>query len=64
MVLEIDHPTLGKVKHPGIAVKLSDTPGKVRSLAPIAGEHTEEILRELGYNKAQIGKLRQSKVIG
>jgi crotonobetainyl-CoA:carnitine CoA-transferase CaiB-like acyl-CoA transferase len=64
MVLEIDHPTLGKVKHPGIAVKLSDTPGKVRSLAPIAGEHTEEILRELGYNKSQIGKLRQSSVIG
>jgi crotonobetainyl-CoA:carnitine CoA-transferase CaiB-like acyl-CoA transferase len=64
MVLEIDHPTLGKVKHPGIAVKLSDTPGKVRSLAPIAGENTEEILRELGYNKSQIGKLRQSKVIG
>ena len=64
MVLEIDHPTFGKVKHPGIAVKLSDTPGKVRSLAPIAGENTEEILRELGYNKSQIGKLRQSKVIG
>lgn len=64
MVLEIDHPTLGKVKQPGIAVKLSDTPGKVRKLAPITGENTEEILRELGYNKSQIGKLRQSKVIG
>jgi crotonobetainyl-CoA:carnitine CoA-transferase CaiB-like acyl-CoA transferase len=64
MVLEIDHPTLGKVKHPGIAIKLSDTPGKVRSLAPIAGQHTEEILRQLGYNKRQIDKLRQSKVIG
>lgn len=64
MVLDIDHPTLGKVKQPGIAVKLSDTPGEVRTLAPIAGEHTEEILRELGYNKSQIGKLRQSNVIG
>ncbi len=64
MVLEIDHPTLGKVKQPGIAVKLSDTPGKVRSLAPITGENTEEILCQLGYNKRQIGKLRQSKVIG
>jgi crotonobetainyl-CoA:carnitine CoA-transferase CaiB-like acyl-CoA transferase len=64
MVLEIDHPALGKVKQPGIAVKLSDTPGKVRSLAPITGENTEEILRQLGYNKRQIGKLRQSKVIG
>jgi len=64
MVLEIDHPTLGKVKQPGIAVKLSDTPGKIRTLAPIAGENTEEILYELGYNKSQITKLRQSKAIG
>ncbi len=64
MVLEIEHPTLGKVKQPGIAIKLSNTPGKVRTLAPIAGEHTEEILRELGYNKSQITKLRQSKAIG
>jgi alpha-methylacyl-CoA racemase len=64
MVLEIDHPTLGKVKQPGIAVKLSDTPGKLRTLAPIAGQNTEEILHELGYNKSQITKLRQSKVIG
>jgi len=64
MVLEINHPTLGKVKQPGIAVKLSDTPGKVRRLAPTAGENTEEILRDLGYNKSQISKLRQSNVIG
>ena len=64
MVLEIDHPTLGKVKHPGIAIKLSETPGKVRSLAPIFGEHTEEILHELSYNKSQIEELRQSGIIG
>ncbi|MCX6009403.1 MAG: CaiB/BaiF CoA-transferase family protein [Chloroflexi bacterium] len=64
MVLEIDHPTLGKVKHPGIAIKLSETPGKVRSLAPIFGEHTEEILRELGYNKSRVDELRQCNIIG
>jgi len=64
MVLEIDHPTLGKVKHPGIAIKLSETPGKVRSLAPIFGEHTDEILRELSYSKSQIEELRQSDIIG
>ena len=64
MVLEIDHPTLGKVKHPGIAIKLSETPGKVRSLAPIFGEHTEEILRELSYSKSQIEELRQSDIVG
>jgi crotonobetainyl-CoA:carnitine CoA-transferase CaiB-like acyl-CoA transferase len=64
MVLEIDHPTLGKVKHPGIAIKLSETPGEVRSLAPIFGEHTEEILHELSYSKSQIEELRQSGIIG
>jgi crotonobetainyl-CoA:carnitine CoA-transferase CaiB-like acyl-CoA transferase len=63
MVLEIDHPVLGKVKQPGIAVKLSDTPGKVRSLAPISGEHTDSILSDLGYKKSQISKLRQSNII-
>ena len=64
MVQEVEHPTLGKVKQPGIAIKLSETPGKVRSLAPIFGEHTEELLRELGYTKPQIGELRQSSIIG
>lgn len=64
MVLEIEHPTVGKVKQPGIAIKLSETPGKVRRLAPLFGEHTEEILQELGYTKLQIGELRQTNVIG
>jgi len=64
MVIEIQHPTLGKVKQPGIAIKLSETPGKVRSLGPIFGEHTEEIVLGLGYTKSQIDKLRQSNVIG
>jgi len=64
MIVEIEHPTLGKVKQPGIAVKLSDTPGKVRSFSPIFGEHTEQILLGLGYTQSQISELRQSKVIG
>jgi crotonobetainyl-CoA:carnitine CoA-transferase CaiB-like acyl-CoA transferase len=64
MVVEVEHPTVGKVKQPGIAIKLSETPGKVRRLAPIFGEHTEEILRELGYTQPQIAELRQSSVIG
>lgn len=64
MVIEIDHPTLGKVKQVGIAIKLSETPGKVRSLSPLFGEHTEEVLLELGYNREEIGKLRQTGAIG
>lgn len=64
MVVELEHPSVGKVRQPGVAVKLSETPGKIRRLAPIFGEHTEEILLELGYDQSQIGELRQSSVIG
>lgn len=63
MLLEIEHPTVGKVRQPGIAIKLSETPGKVRKLGTIFGEDTEEILLGLGYTKSQIDELRQSNVI-
>ena len=63
MVIEVEHPTEGKVKQVGIAIKLSDTPGKVRSLAPALGEHTEETLKGLGYSEQKIGQLRQEGVI-
>jgi crotonobetainyl-CoA:carnitine CoA-transferase CaiB-like acyl-CoA transferase len=64
MLLEFDHPRLGKVRHPGIAIKLSDTPGKVRSLAPFSGEHTDEVLTTAGYSRAEIEQLRNSNAIG
>jgi len=64
MVIEMDHPTVGKVKQPGIAIKLSETPGKVRTFAPLFGEHTEEVLLQLSYTDTQISELRQAKVIG
>jgi crotonobetainyl-CoA:carnitine CoA-transferase CaiB-like acyl-CoA transferase len=64
MLLEFDHPTLGKIKHPGISIKLSDTPGEVRSLAPYSGEHTDEVLRGLGYSDPEIESLRKADTIG
>lgn len=63
MVIEIDHPTLGKVRQVGIAIKMSETPGKVRSLSPLLGEHTDEVLLDLGYTKQEIENLRQTGVI-
>ena len=63
MVIEVEHPTLGKIKQVGIAPKLSGTPGKVRSFSPLPGEHTDEILRELGYERREIENLRQEGVV-
>ena len=64
MVIEVEHPTEGKIRQAGIAIKLSDTPGNVRSLPPVLGEHTDEILTGLGYNKQRINELRQKGIIG
>jgi len=63
MVIDVDHPTEGKIKQVGIAIKLSDTPGNVRSPPPILGEHTDEVLTRLGYNKQRINELRQKGTI-
>lgn len=56
MVVERPHPKLGKVKMTGVPIKLSDTPGEAGAAPPLHGQHTEEILRELGYNAADLKK--------
>jgi len=62
-VVEIDDSIHGKVKVPGIPVKLSKTPGKVDRLAPELGQHTEEVLMEvLGYTWDDLAKLREAGV--
>jgi crotonobetainyl-CoA:carnitine CoA-transferase CaiB-like acyl-CoA transferase len=52
LLVEMDHPELGKIKQVGIPIRFSDTPGEVRSLAPAPGQHTTEVLLELGYSIA------------
>jgi crotonobetainyl-CoA:carnitine CoA-transferase CaiB-like acyl-CoA transferase len=63
MVVEVDHPTLGKVKQLGIGTKLSETPGAVRSTAPVAGQHTDDVLRSIGYDEAAVASLRERGVV-
>ncbi len=63
MITEVEHPDGGRVKQVGIAIKLSDTPGAIRSLPPSTGEHTDEILAGLGYGEQKINELRERGVI-
>jgi formyl-CoA transferase len=61
-VVEVDHPTRGKYLTVGNPVKLSDSPSDV-TRSPLLGEHTDEVLTELGYGADQIAALRAEKVI-
>jgi crotonobetainyl-CoA:carnitine CoA-transferase CaiB-like acyl-CoA transferase len=61
----MDHPRAGKVRMVGAPVRLSETPGSVRTPAPLLGEHTDTVLRDLlGLRTAEIDTLRAGGVIG
>ena len=64
-LVEMDHPRAGKVRMVGAPVRLSETPGSVRTPAPMLGEHTDEVLRELlGLGAVDIAALRAAGAIG
>jgi formyl-CoA transferase len=63
LIAEVDHPTAGRVRAPGIPVRLSGTPPSVRRHPPELGEHTDEILKELGYAKEEIAALRRDGAV-
>jgi formyl-CoA transferase len=57
MVLEMHHPELGPIKTVGIPVKLEGTPGTVRLAPPRLGEHTREVLAEIGFTSDEIAAM-------
>jgi formyl-CoA transferase len=58
----VDHPKRGKYLTVGNPIKLSDSPTDV-TRSPLLGEHTDEVLAELGYATADLAALRSNKVI-
>ena len=63
MMVETDHPVAGRVKNIGIPIKLSETPGQFQRPAPALGQHTNEVLTDLGCTRDEIDKLRNNGVV-
>ncbi len=63
MVLEKEHPTAGMIKLTGVPTKLSLTPGEVSAVPPTLGQHTDEVLSELGYSEDDIKGFRDQKIV-
>jgi crotonobetainyl-CoA:carnitine CoA-transferase CaiB-like acyl-CoA transferase len=63
MKVAAHHSKIGTVNMSGIPVNLDKTPGGIRYASPCLGEHTDEILREIGYDDSQIGSLRGEGVV-
>jgi crotonobetainyl-CoA:carnitine CoA-transferase CaiB-like acyl-CoA transferase len=63
MLVEVEHATLGPVETLGLPIKFSRTPGKVRTGAPLYGEHTREVLAEHGFTAAEIARFEQEGAV-
>jgi len=63
MLIEVDDPVLGKIKIQGVPIKLHSTPGSVQQPAPMLGEHTTEILLQMGYSRDEIKNLHDRNIV-
>lgn len=63
MVQEVTHANVGALRTHGLPIKLHRTPGAVRQAPPTLGQHTEEVLAELGYSAKQIEALKATGVV-
>lgn len=59
----VEHPLIGPIRMAGVPINLEETPGGIQRPAPTLGQHTDEILRELGFDAQRIARLRTDRVI-
>ncbi len=64
IIIDIEGSLTEPVRQLGIPIKLSETPGKVRFVAPLPGTHTEEIMHRLGYSETEIQQFTEKGIIG
>jgi crotonobetainyl-CoA:carnitine CoA-transferase CaiB-like acyl-CoA transferase len=62
-IVEFERPGWGRIREIGQTIRLSETPGVLRGPSPLLGEHTDEILRGLGYVPEEIARLKQRRVV-
>ena len=63
MVVEVEHPKIGRIKTLGCPIKFSATPSEVAGPPPLLGEHTREILKTVGYDDGEIDALVQAGTV-
>jgi crotonobetainyl-CoA:carnitine CoA-transferase CaiB-like acyl-CoA transferase len=59
----IDHPLIGQIRTAGVPIHFEKTPGRIQRSAPLLGQHTDELLAELGYSSDSIVALRAERVV-
>lgn len=63
MVVELDHPQVGTFETTGLPVSFSETPAEITSPPPLVGQHTSEVLRDIGYDEPDIETLLEQGVV-
>ena len=64
MIVATEHATLGRLEVTGVPIKLRGTPGSVRLAPPVHGQHTDELLAELGYGADAIARFVDDRTVG
>ena len=63
LLIDVEHPKLGRMRHVGPPLRLAGTPAKIKKAAPLLGEDTEQVLRDAGLSTEEVVALRQQGIL-